>query len=129
MDIDKKSSNSIGKEVSKQKRVKKRAEDLDEISNEELAQAYDNNSQSNYPDNVSQYSASKVSIGGGNGNPNKLPGIPTGPAQRPRAVASMLERNHSVGSASVGKVGEVKYDMAGGSNANLAASSSFILDE
>ena len=40
----------------------------------------------------------------------------------------MLERNHSVGSASVGRVGEVKYDMAG-SNANLAASSSLIVDE
>ena len=41
----------------------------------------------------------------------------------------MLERNHSVGSASVGKVGEVKYDMAG-SNANMQASaSSFILDD
>ena len=49
-ELDARSNNSIEKTVSKQKRV---GDQLEEISNEELAQAYDNNSQSNYPDNVS----------------------------------------------------------------------------
>ena len=53
MDIDNRSNNSIEKQVSKQKKVKRQGDELEEISNEELAQAYDNNSQSNYADNVS----------------------------------------------------------------------------
>jgi hypothetical protein len=48
---------------------------------------------------MSQFSASKASIGGGNGNPNKLPGIPSG--ARTKIVSNMLERNNSVSSANV----------------------------
>jgi len=61
--------------------------------NDELAQAYDE-SQGGYPDNVSQYSANRSMAG--NGNPNKLPGIPTG--ARPK-VATNFNRNESTASA------------------------------
>jgi len=61
---------------------------------------------------------------GGNGNPNKLPGL--GAGVRQKVGGAMLERNHSVGSASVGRVSQVNYvdmpqNMGGGS-------SSLILD-
>ena len=60
-------------------------------------------SQGGYPDNQSAYSASRMSVGGGNGNPNRLPGLPGehGPA-RQKAAAQALERANSVGSASAG---------------------------
>lgn len=80
---------------------------LEDINDAELAQAYEG-SQGGYPDNISQYSAARS--GAGNGNPNKLPGIPTGAiiGQRPK-VPSQLERNNSVGSANVSKTGQVEY--------------------
>lgn len=62
-------------------------------NDDELAQAYEG-SQGGYPDNLSQYSASRSMAG--NGNPNKLPGIPTG--HRPKQVTNAYGRNDSVGS-------------------------------
>lgn len=63
---------------------------------------------------MSQYSASKAS-NKGNGNPNRLPGIPTG--ARPKVIAAQMERTASLGSAAKIKTGQVDYNK--GSNTNL----------
>lgn len=75
---------------------------LEDIPDEEVNQAYD--------DNRSQYSQAKShKSGGGNGNPNKLPGL--GGEQiggrRVQSLAPGMDRNDSVGSAS--KISQVEY--------------------
>jgi hypothetical protein len=66
-----------------------------QAGDDDEAQAYEG-SQGTFPDNVSQYSASRSMAG--NGNPNKLPGIPTG--ARPKMNAPNYGRNDTGGSAS-----------------------------
>ena len=66
----------------------------------DVMKAYDNASAY---DNQSQISG-RVSAGGGNGNPNRLPGLGGGPG-RQRVPALGLEKNHS----SASRVGQVNY--------------------
>jgi hypothetical protein len=89
---------------------------LEDIDDDELAGAYDKSS-------YSGSQPSKLSDNAGNGNPNRLPGIP---GARQIVVAAMLDRSHSVGSASVGKVQQVNYIEMQPQN---QGSGSLILDE
>ena len=103
---------------------------LEDIDDAEVIAAYDNPnlnlSQGGYPDNLSQASCSKKSVAGGNGNPNKLPGLGDGPG-RQKFQAKNLERTSSVGSASVGRMSHVNYmDRAPD---GIMGSGSLILDE
>ena len=107
MDID----NSIGgsahdMDASVKRRQKEQLEDL---SADEIASAY---------------SGSKVSDNIGNGNPNKLPGIPSG-THRPKQVSQMLDRNNSLSNASAGRMKEINYIEMQPQHSN----NSMILDE
>ena len=75
--------------------------ELEDIDDEEVIKAYENINLSNsLLDNQSQRSGNY----GGNGNPNKLPGISDHHPGRKTSVAGNLgERNSSVGSASGSK--------------------------
>lgn len=71
----------------------------------DLAAGRQEASQGGYPDNQSAYSASRVSVGGGNGNPNRLPGLAgEHGAARQKTATHMLDRANSLGSASGGNM-------------------------
>lgn len=101
--------------------------ELEDIDDEEIIQAYDNiNLSASALDNTSQKSGRYV-VPGGNGNPNKLPGIPMDhPGRKISTAQNLGERNNSVGSASVGRVKNVQYPET---NMKRAGSSSLILDD
>jgi len=100
-----------------------RLEDLDDA---EVIKAYDNvNLSASQWDNASQSSAGRRSLAGGNGNPNGLPGLGGGPG-RARTAAPGLDRAHSVSSASVERMSQVRYEDPGPPR---QGSSSMILEE
>lgn len=81
--------------------------ELEDIDDEEIMKAYENiNLSASALDNTSQ--RSQRIMPGGNGNPNRLPGIPVDhPGRKISNAQNLGERNNSVGSASVGKVNRI----------------------
>jgi len=99
---------------------------LEDMDDDEVIKAYDNaNLSASAWDNASQSSAGRRSMAGGNGNPNGLPGLARDGPGRARTAAPGLDRAHSVSSASVEKMSQVRYE----DGPPRQGSSSMILEE
>lgn len=99
---------------------------LEELDDDEVIKAYDNaNLSASAWDNASQSSAGRRSLAGGNGNPNGLPGLARDGPGRATTAAPGLDRAHSVSSASVERMSQVRYE----DGPPRQGSSSMILEE